>query len=325
MPVHIFSPIGRAMAAVLTASVTVVAVFSQSHSVSGPGMGLVFDPGTRSLRPMHGIPGSAFLGAPVSEALSYATVAPNGNSALGWGSGEPSVYGAGAGRLPENTLREVTCAAWQSDGSAVWLYAAGTRQLQRIANPLGSPAVEPAYALPLEGRLNFLAVHGGRVIAGVEQTAADGLYEIDGTGARLLAELTQPAAGTFSRDGGSFLAASRDGGRIVEYETGQFGVRSESPAGGGAVVALALSADARMVYVLRSGVLTVMERAGGRIAGELALEFDATGLGRLAAADVFSLAGGTQPGDPVWIFAGRTQSVYFVPGGLTANAPEVRQ
>lgn len=319
------SPTNRTLLMAMAASLSAVPVFSQSQAVSGPGMGLVFDTGTRSLRPIHGIPGSAFLGAPVSETLTFATVAPNGKWALGWSNGQAFVYGTGAAQLPENTLTEVTHTAWTADLSAVVLYAAGTNQVQRIRDPLSTPAAEPAYALPVAGRLNFLAAHGGMIVAGIEQAPVDGLYEIGASGARLLAELAQPAAGVFSRDGSSLLAASRADGRFVEYETREFGVQSASPASTGAVSALVLSADSQSIYAVRGGVLAIMERGTWRTTGELALEFEAAGMAGLAAADVFALASGRQPGDPVWIFAGRTQSIYFVPAGLTSTASEDRQ
>lgn len=329
MPVYLLPPssMRRALLAAI-AGLSMTPLFAQFQEVSGPGMGLVFDTGTRTLRPVHGIPGSAFLGAPVSEALSFAAVAPNGKSALGWSGAQPFVYGSGATPLPlpEGTLMEVTHAAWQADLSAVVLYAAGTGQIQRIRDPLGTPAVEPAFALPVAGRLNFLTTHGNLIVAGMEQAPVNGLYEIGPSGARLLAELDQPTAGVISRDGGAMLAASRTNGRIVEYETREFGVRSTAPDGGGEVSALALSADSRNIYAIRGAALSIMERGTWRTAGELALEFDTSGLTGLAASDVFSLASGKRPGDPVWIFDGRTQSIYFVPGGLpTSAASEDRQ
>lgn len=323
---HLISfPTGRAVLAAFAACLSVIPGFAQSHAVSGPGMGLIFDTGTRSLRPVNGIPGSAFLGAPISETLSFATVAPSGKLALGWSDGRASVYGAVMVRLPESTLTEVTHAAWAADMSAVVLYAAGTGQVQRILDPLQAPTVEPAFSIPVGGRVNFLVTHRGLIVVGLEETPINGLYEIGASGARLLAELGQPTAGAFSSAGDSMTVASRATGQIVEYDTREFSVRSTSPVGYEAVSALALSADSKSIYAIRGGVLTVLERGTWRTASELPMEFDASGLTGLAVADVFSLAGGKRPGDPVWIFAGKTQSIYFVPGGLPNGEPEDRQ
>src|SRR5512134_3362781 len=58
------------------------AAFGQDGGLTGPVSGMVFDADSRSLRPVVGVPGAAYLGQPAVSGLDWASVAPNGRAAL---------------------------------------------------------------------------------------------------------------------------------------------------------------------------------------------------------------------------------------------------
>ena len=51
-------------------------------ALSGPVSGFVFDQGAHALRPVLGMPGASYLGAPVLDGLEAAGVSPDGSAAL---------------------------------------------------------------------------------------------------------------------------------------------------------------------------------------------------------------------------------------------------
>jgi len=302
---------------------------AQTGRVAGPSLGLIHDSGSRSLRPILGVPGSAYLGPSVIEDLSFATVAPDGKLILAW-KGKQALFfrpdsDSGSTPIAEGQLEEPTVAAWAADSSAVVLYSAANRRVQTIRNPQTGPEIDLPFDLPVEGLLTVLSVasRGSLVIAGIEQAAGSGFYRIERGGAQLLAKMEKPAGAVFTNDGLRFIAADAAAKRIVEFETGTFAVLSATPEDTVDAWALAVSADSKDVYAVSpvSKTLSVFDRVSWRRIAEMPLEFEPEGISPLAVKNVFGLAAGKQPGDPVWILSGRPPAVYFVPGGVAASVP----
>jgi len=299
---------------------------AQTGRVAGPSLGLIHDTGSRSLRPILGVPGSAYLGPPVIEDLSFATVAPDGKLVLAW-KGKQALFfrpdsESGSTPIAEGELEEPTIAVWAADSSAVVLYSAANRRVQAIRNPPTGPEIGLPFDLPVEGLLTVMAVtsRGSLMVAGIEQDDGGGFYRIERGGAQLLARMEKPAGAAFTGNGLRFIAADAAAKRIIEFETGTFSVLSSTPPNTVEASALAVSADSRDVYAVSpvSNTLSVFDRASWRRIAEMPLEFEVRGLSQLTVKNVFGLAAGKQPGDPVWIFSGRPPAIYFVPGGGTA-------
>jgi len=301
---------------------------AQTGRVAGPGLGFIHDTGSHSLRPILGVPGSAYLGPPLMEEISFATVAPDGKLALVWKGKQAFFFrpdlDPGFTRLPEGELAEPALAAWAADSSAVVLYAETARRVQTIRNPPTGPEIDPPFDLPVEGVVTVLSItsRAGLVMAGIGQDGGSGFYRIERGGAQLLARMEKPAGAAFTSDGRRFIAADAAAKRIVEFDTGTFSVLSSTPEDTVEASALAVSTDSRDVYVVSpfSKTLSVYDRESWRRIAEVPLEFEPGGISPLAGKNVYGLAAGKQPGDPVWILSGRPPAIYFVPGGLAAAA-----
>src|SRR5258708_35637070 len=55
---------------------------AQQIQLQGPTSGLIYDSASRSIRPILGLAGGAHLGSAIVSDLDYASIAPNGRSAL---------------------------------------------------------------------------------------------------------------------------------------------------------------------------------------------------------------------------------------------------
>lgn len=301
---------------------------AQTSRVAGPSLGLIHDTGSHSLRSILGVPGSAYLGPPLVEDISVATVAPDGKLALVWKGKQAWFFRpdleSGLTQLPEVELGEPSLAAWAADSSAVVLYAGAARRVQTIRNAPTGLEIDPPFDLPVEGLVTILSVtsRAGLVMAGIGQDGGSGFYRIERGGAQLLARMEKPGAAAFTGDGRRFIAADAAAKRIIEFDTGTFEILSSTPEDTVGASALAVSTDSRDVYVISpdSKTLSVYDLGSWRRIAEVPLEFEPGAISPLAGKNVYALAAGKQPGDPVWILSGRPPAIYFVPGGLAAAA-----
>ena len=86
--------------AVLCLALAAVSAAAQGSALSGPVSGLLIDEQSRSVRPIIGMPGSAYAGTPLVSSFDFASTAPDGieHLALQAGLAKPlSNYGGGAG------------------------------------------------------------------------------------------------------------------------------------------------------------------------------------------------------------------------------------
>ena len=93
-----------------------------SASVGGPVTGFIFDSQTLAIRPMLGIPGAAYIGAPVASQVAAASVSPDGSAAFAMQLGRLVLYTGLRGASPatvtvDNAIAGVDRFAWAADGS----------------------------------------------------------------------------------------------------------------------------------------------------------------------------------------------------------------
>jgi hypothetical protein len=290
-----------------------------------PTTGFVYSGPVRAIRPIRGVPGSAFLGAPILSDADAAWIAPGGKWAfVKSASGYTFVRGlsdaAPTTIAADGIIDGVHRAAWTPDASAVALYSPSASRIQRVR--LGDSGISAGDPVDLSGlgKLTTLAIDpaGRRIVFGI---AGAGLYAVDeGQAPMLLVSMTAPAAAAFS-DAGHLYAIDADAHKIMEF--GADGSPSDfamvdvpegaafDPAG------LAVSANGNYVMIAdrETRSLRVFETATRTALDPIPLDFAPVHLERLSNGPSFLL---NRPDGKQWLLivdAAATPRVYFVPAG----------
>ena len=287
---------------------------AEQAGLAGPVSGVLFDPQTKAIRPMVGVPGAAYLGGAFASGLEQAAVSPSGKLALAVAQGRTLLIAIGAesrSRALEGALEGASRIVWIDASSAV-LAGAGRVQLWRSLDA----APELAAAGDLGGEILALAASSDSIVAAVR----GGVYQIRRDApARLLAAFEDPSAlAVWERD---LFVADRERGEIAvvrNFETGagaEFFARFAGTAGLAAADGLlfAASREARTLSAFRI--------AGGETAGEVALDFEPTGIERLSG-PLFLLNRGGEL-EPFYVLdSSQGLAVYFVPAGAVSITEE---
>jgi hypothetical protein len=290
-----------------------------------PTAGFVYTAASRAVRPLRGVPGASFLGAPVINDADAAWIAPGGTWAfLKNAAGASFVRGLSNGSptpVPADGLIDgVERVAWTADASAAVLYSPSTSRLQRVRlSDSGISAADPV-DLTAYGKPAALAIDpaGKRMVFGI---AGTGLYVMDeGQSPVLLVSMSRPAAAAFN-DAGHLYAVDADTRKIVEFAS------DGSPSDFAAIdlpdgsdfhpVGLAVSGSGNYLMVAdkASRTLRVFETATRTALDSIPLDFAPVHLERLAAGPTFLL---NRPGGHQWLLvldAADAPRVYFVPAG----------
>jgi hypothetical protein len=300
---------------------------AQEALLSGPVSGSVYDPASRSLRPIVGLPGASYLGDPLIADLDWAAAAPDGRTMLALRSGRLwAVRQTGSALLwagIDGGLASPERAAWSADGSAAAIYS--SRQGLQLLRSLGdTPAAGPA--VELAGRVTALAVEasGACAVAGVEAERDGGIYLVCADAApKLLVGLAHPAALALAPNNNDALfVADRGSGQILEVRNfrGEAAVMpfAADASGSWDPVGAAVSGDGAFLYVAHRSAKRVdaYEVASRTLASRIAIEWEPTLLEPLAVKSVFLLKSPGGRDEPLLVLeAGRELAVYFVPSG----------
>ena len=221
------------------------AAAAQTGAIRGPVSGVVFDGAARALRPVIGVPGAAYLGAPLAAGVDFASVAPDGRRALAVSRG--TVYyvrGLDTG-VPRWRILEQRAsadrAAWSPDSGTVAVWSAESGRL-RLWRGLGDGTAAALYRETRGSRFRTL----GRGAPGAPRL--EELGAVDGV---LSALAVDGRGGVFCAvPGGVYRAGAGGPASLI--------VRVEDP------VALAVSDSALFVADRRSGeILEIREAEGG--------------------------------------------------------------
>jgi hypothetical protein len=290
---------------------------------TGPTAGFVYTRGSRAVRPLRGVPGAAYIAAPVLNDVDAAWIAPGGAWAFvttaagsqfvrGLSDAAPSAYTA------DGIIDGVDRVAWTPDASAAVLYSSSAARLQRVRLAAGRISADGPVDLTPWGKAVALAIDpsGRRIVFGVPGT---GLFAIDeGQAPVLLLSMARPAAAAFS-DSGHLYAVDAETRKIVE-----FGADS-SPSDFAVVdlpdgtvfhpVGLAVSATGKYLMVADKGsrALRIFETATRAAADPISLDFAPIHLERLSTGSTFLL---NRPDGKQWLLvldAADAPRVYFVP------------
>ena len=293
-------------------------------AVGGPVSGIVFDQNAQALRPVLGIPGAAYLAAPLVSGIDAAAVSPDGSSALAVVDGRLSLIAGLKNLAPaiapiEGALSAVDRFAWSPDGATAAVYSSRDNRFQVLSDLRKTPAAGPAIDAAIEGTVTALAVdRAGEVLAGAASGDAGGVYLLGPDGPRLILKAGTPVALVFANGERDLYVADRTGQRIWSVQ-GFAGAAAAVVFADGvsSPVGLQLSADGKRIFVAsaETRALSVLDTASGASLGSLELDCAPTGL-RAFGSDVWLLNSDRGSEEPLYVIDGAGEpAAWFVPAG----------
>lgn len=298
---------------------------AQPASLRGAVSGFVFDPPSRTIRPLVGVPGSSYLGKPVLKNIDAAYIAPDGQSALVVENGKAALIRGlqDARPAPYPLGLQVDLAAWASNSSGLVVYSSSTRTLKQFDVSGTAPVAGPSTDLSgIDGDVIALATNTGatRTVIALYHSARSGFYVLTEGAVTQIAPSADPGAIAFS-GGDLFYAIDRAARQVLRlsaapagaYETLQFAAESApltDPIG------LALSPDRLQLYLAGASdrAIRQYDLQSRQIVAEIALDAAPRGLSALADGTVLILGPRATLDAPMWLAEVRnTLAVYFVP------------
>jgi hypothetical protein len=300
---------------------------AQPIGFGGPLSGVVYESASRSLRPLLGVPGSAFRGAPVLDDVDSASIAPGGKWALITRAGRSRLLGSltdrdGSILFPEDLTDGVDRVAWSSDGSVALLYASSGGKFVRARWSRNKLVTDIPFTPPPAGSVVAAVMDsaGRRAAVGVAGADAGGLYLLEeGRAPLLLSPIARPIAAAFDETGDRLFAVDPVAQRIVEFDGagGPIEFAPLRPQDGQAVdpAGLAVAGGGRyLVLADRSNrAVRVYETSSRSFIDTIPLEFAPTRLDRLCDGSVFLLNGDVGREWLMLLDARRNPAVFFVP------------
>jgi hypothetical protein len=287
-------------------------------TVSGPVAGFVFDPAAGALRPMLGMPGAAYLGAPVAGGLSAASVSPDGATALAVRDGRLVVLSGLRSQIAETAVEGAIAAdrfAWSADGSAAAIYSAAAMQAQ-ILRGVGSAPVagDPVELSGLPAAVASMAVsNSGKLRVGV----AGGIYRVPaGAAPERIAAAGNPVAIAIAGTDAYFADQERkQAWQIASFEQDAaamlFADGLETPVG----LQVSPGRDRLFVADAGSNTVAVYDIASRAAAGAIALDLVPAMLDGFGSRSVWLLNPSADGKAPLFVLDSATAGAYFVPAG----------
>lgn len=298
---------------------------AQESRLDGPVSGLVYDEQAHAIRVMMGVPGAAYLGASVVGELDFATVAPNGRSALALKGGKLSLLRFDA-ELHSETVAEnyptPSLSSWSSDSDAVAIY--GAEAGIAVWRKLGSGVEAAGLGNPATlGRISAMSLESSALslVFVLDGDGRDAVYRAsEGAEPALLAQGNDIPAIAVAKSGVYFadraansVSVARDAGGAVEIAL----VANES-LGITDPVGLAVLGDALLVASGANHELVRLNAVSGELLGRVALEFApdrmvALAMGADGISPLFSLKSRGASSDPLEVLDAARGAVFFVP------------
>jgi len=319
--------VDRLMAVCLSGMLTSV-VLAGEPNLSGPREGFVFDSPTKSVRPILGMLGAAYLGTAVLNEIDAAWIAPGRQHGIVvQGDKVLLVSGLGSERLDISTLpgsgKRPEGVAWSSDGSLAVLYSATGRWIQKFTHVPDAPVSGQFTDFSvLAGELSAFAVDapGARIGFGIRGEVDGGVYmAVNDQFPRLLMTIAEPAAVAFGKSE-SLYVADRATGQIFELQSSGLSasiIRAENGAADFIAIRFGEDSRGRRLFYLVSRAdqtLRIYDASTYDLVNEIALEAQPTGMEPVGESSLL-LSGRVRSGDPLWLLSGKPSPVvYFVPG-----------
>ena len=301
-------------------------VNAQPASFHGPIAGFAYARASRSVRPLLGVPGAAWIGPPVLSDVDWASIAPGGRWAVLIKAGGASFMRGLSDLAPaespvDGLIDAVDRVVWSRDGSFAILYSSSGGQLQRVKLSDNAAADSPI-ALSPPGKVTALAVDpaGQQIAVGITGPESGGLYLFNGAqSSARLSSMAQPAAAAFDGTGSRLYAVDGETQQILEFDSGAGGFEfaSLSPPEGPALnpAGLAVSGDGRYLLLAdrATPAVRVYETASRSLVNTIPLDFSPRGLEPLSPDPTFLLNGDSSQEWLLVLDARQSPGVYFVP------------
>lgn len=286
---------------------------------SGLVSGYLFDEPSHSLRPILGVPGSAYLGRAVLSGLDHALPAPGGSWAVALRGGRTVIVQLANGSvshewMPEDAAATYTAAAWAGDGKSAVLYDAASKSLQRIGLDSNKITILETITLEITGSVRTIAANrdGSRVAIAAGTEGAMTLYLVSSGTAKAVFESAR--IGAIAAASEKFYAVDEAAGMLMEADA------AATPAWpvAEAISALRVSPDGSLVYAAskNSPRIAVYDTAARTLVREIATDTPAASLLALSRETLVLLNARRQRGDTLFVLDTQSDpAVYFVPAG----------
>ena len=127
----------------LIPSFLTLTMYAQGADLSGPVSGAVYNAGSRSIRPILGVPGSSYLGDAIASGLDAAAVSPNHKLAIAIRDGRGVVFTGVDEASPVATEVDAIAGAdklfWSSDSTVAGLYSSTSGAIETWRNGAMQP------------------------------------------------------------------------------------------------------------------------------------------------------------------------------------------
>ncbi len=309
---------------------------ANNSAVQGPVTGYIFDPGTRAIRQMTGMPGAAYLGAAVVPNVDSAFVSPDGSAAFAVQAGRLVLYTGLTNVSPASValrgLITTDRVAWAPGATAAAIYSSKYRQAQIVSDLLQTPSVgAPIDLSALSGEVAALAFDGKQIILAVASSGSGGIYTVTPLSIpQRIASAVSPSA--ISLAGADLYFVDRQTQQIWQiqsYAQQPAPLLFASDASLSSPVGLQLSADNTRLYVAGAGnsAVAVYDVAARSQIQSIALKFTPTRLDRFGASSVFLLNTVGQGQAPLYVLSDANAAklaVYFVPAADASSRGPMR-
>lgn len=301
----------------------------QASGIAGPVSGFLFDPDSRSILPILGVPGAAYLGTPIAANLRKVEVARAGNIALGWNEDSPVLLNPREPRtqfpIADNLLKNADRAQWSGDSRVLILSSADAGQIQRFTISDGVPnGSTPVDLAALGGRISLLQVDasGGMAVVGITGLEGTTLYRVGSQGETiLLASISDPDLPVFSRDGRMLYLFNRVARQILSVDMTSRAPRAAPFLGtedgiSSDLAGFGLSRDGQRLFVASAGdqSVRIFDIPTHTLIFSLFLEFAPDAVNPLGE-NYFVLSGGAGKSLALLDLQNASPAVYFIPRG----------
>ena len=311
------------------ASILILAPLSaQQLTLQGPTSGLIYDETRRAIRPILGIPGGAHLSGPIFTDLDYASIAPNGNTALGVRNGKVLVIrGLTSGQITADILLGAIVnpylILWSENSTTAVLCSDG--RLQRVTNLDSTPATEGIVGFPfLKGRVTAVAVDPSarKIVAGIRGQSGGAVFFISEYGdISQLTSMEEPSAAVFTQDGQDVYVADRTSEQVWLFRNAS----AQAPAAlmldtsNGISDPVGLTVAGQRLFVVNGTKHTVRsyDLPNVTFAGEYLLETAPRGIERIGGSLYYRVTAAPSVSSELWLLDVRSQqpSIFVVPTG----------
>ncbi|MGJ5814768.1 YncE family protein [Paludibaculum fermentans] len=325
----------KATRAVLCLALAAGSAAAQESALSGPVSGLLIDEQSRSVRPIIGMPGSAYAGSPLVRSFDFASTAPDGRNALV--AKDQSLYlvrrldgGAPVWREFAKDAAVPSRVVWSDGAESAGLLNADATQLDLWSGLASEPKLAGSISLSgITERIVSLALdkNAAFAFAATQGESSGTLYLLTaGAEPRMLMPLTQ--AGALLLTGNALYVADRGLSTVTRVTNWAQNPNLASVASAGSGVAdpvgVALSQDGKLLYVANaeSRQILAYDLGSNSLKGALDLDFVPSGLDRMGSNSLFLLRNGIAGEQPAQVLDTASQKVYFVPVGLAVSGGE---